>query len=226
MWLDCWTSWILIKRIISEIVLYRAGVDLSFIGSSLSAHPLIFLWWIGMLCPWQEELVPEFMLFQKILWRWNRRWSWPCLPAWWAEEWSEYKRVDPCKGKKNNKNRNATKTQPATLGACVADQLWPRWNAVGLGTIEVQRTLFCFARQTLIKILRERSFNQQTCSFPKGKFNLPSAHRNAFITDLHLAILLWSCFSLHYFSDTWCVFFLPLRAIRWLVWVVMEKKIM
>lgn len=46
--------------------------------------------------------------------------------------------------------------------------------------------LFCFARQTRIKILRERSFNQQMCSFPKGKFDLSRAHRNAFITDQHL----------------------------------------
>lgn len=53
----------------------------------------------------------------------------------------------------------------------------------------------CFALQDkFIKILRGRSYNQQTCSFPKGKFNLSRAHRNAFIADLHLAILLWSCF--------------------------------
>lgn len=121
-----------------------AGFNLSFTGSSLGADHLVFPWWIGMLCPWQEELVPEFMLFQKILWKWSQRWSWPCLPAWWAEEWSEYKRDDPCKEKKP---QNATKTQPATMGAWVANRLWSCWNAVGLGTVEVRRTLFCFARQ-------------------------------------------------------------------------------
>lgn len=131
------------------------------------------------------------MPFQKILWRWNQRWSWPCLPAWWAEEWSEYKRVDPYKGKKKAKcNKNPTchpgcmssRSALTTLKCC-----WPKncWSSKDF-------VLLC--KTTLIKILRERSFNQQMCSFPKGKFNLSRAHRNAFITVLHLAILLWSCF--------------------------------
>lgn len=67
----------------------------------------------------------------------------------------------------------------------------------------------CFALQDkFIKILRGRSFNQQTCSFPKGKFNLSRAHRNAFIADLHLGNIALELFSLHYFSDTWRVVFL------------------
>lgn len=47
------------------------------------------------------------------------------------------------------------------------------------------------------------------CSFPKGKFNLSRAHRNAFIADLHLVILLWNCFHsiISQILDMW--FFTP-----------------
>lgn len=106
------------------------GKNLSFTGSSLSADHLISPWWIGMLCPWQEELVPEFMLFQKISWRWSQRWSWPCLPAWWAEEWSEYKRDDRHKEKNPKCNKNPT-CHPGCMSSRSAVTMlkccWP-WN--------------------------------------------------------------------------------------------------
>lgn len=139
-----------------------AGFASLFAGSNLGADHLIFPLWTGMLCPWQEELVPEFMLFQKILWRWSQRWSWPCLPAWWAEEWSEYKGDNPCKGKQN---QNATKTQPATLSAWVADRLWPRWNAVGLGTVEVHFVLLC--KTNLSKFSGGGVLTNRRALFPK-----------------------------------------------------------
>lgn len=64
-------------------------------------------------------------------------------------------------------------------------------------------------KTNLSKFSGGRSFNQQTCSFPKGKFNLSRAHRNAFIADLYLAILLWSCFHsiISQILDMW--FFTP-----------------
>lgn len=75
------------------------------------------------------------------------------------------------------------------------------------GTLsQVQRMLFCFARQTHTKILRKRSFNQQMCSFPKWKFDLSRAHRNAFITDQHLEHCSGAVFNTLFL---WCLMLSP-----------------
>lgn len=52
---------------VHEMVLDRAGTGFLAMGSSPCADRVFFPWQIGMLYPWQEELVPESMLFQKTL---------------------------------------------------------------------------------------------------------------------------------------------------------------
>lgn len=86
--------------------------------------------------------------------------------------------------------QNATKVHLPTTGPWVADQLCPCWNAFGLGTAEAQR---CYALQDKL-VSGERSFNQQTCSFPTGKF-LKSSQK-CISNRPGFAVLLWSCFHL------------------------------
>lgn len=52
---------------IGEMVSDRAGTGFLVMGSSPCANTVSFPRQIGMLYPWQEELVPESMLSQKIL---------------------------------------------------------------------------------------------------------------------------------------------------------------